>query len=451
MAKNKNQAQEPTTKRTRGKRSTGTSSQQPPSPPQPQPPIQPPYQRFVSEIAEERYNLIKKRGFNKERGIAMDKLTKHPVFVWQIEARKWEGIVNMVTEESNASIALEFLANAFVQKNGYTYVRGKKVSYCKRNIQRVLGLRDVEKCDVEYRKQVYGTFRSRSDWDGLLEGLMRDGKGWIGPVVRPQRINTVDLLPEYKAWASFILTVIEQTSSTAEMIRDRVIILLAMIADDEIDVAGLMTDSLWKLISTDKNTLGHCCLINRLCQEAQVPVEPTDVYVRSLRPISDPVLEGFEKEQEAYDRKFREAEEHQAMEQDHIPQVPPQQVPLPQMQQQGLPPYFMEYTYAMANWAQDISSRDRMPPPAFPQPFYEAAERYRQTPVARTNAYDRFASPLEMENYFAEERQRGLRAEERIRAEYFRIQAERNPGAESQPLYYPFPPSGPGGSSGARQ
>jgi hypothetical protein len=64
----------------------------------------------------------------------------------------------------------------------------------------------------------------------------------------------------------------------------------------------------------------------------------------------------------------------------------------------------MEYTYAMANWAQDISSRDRMPPPAFPQPFYEAAELYRQNANARTNAYDRFASPLEMENYFAEER-----------------------------------------------
>jgi hypothetical protein len=119
MAKTRNQTQEPTTKRRKGKESTGTSSQQPPSPPQPQPPIQPPsYQRFVLEMAEERYNLIKKRGFNKERGINMDKLEKHPSFVWQIQARKWEGIVNMVTEESNASIALDFLANAFAEKGG---------------------------------------------------------------------------------------------------------------------------------------------------------------------------------------------------------------------------------------------------------------------------------------------------------------------------------------------
>lgn len=92
-----------------------------------------------------------------------------------------------------------------------------------------------------------------------------------------------------------------------------------------------------------------------------------------------------------------------------------------------------------------------MPPPALPQPFCEAAELYRQSSVARTNAYDRFASPLEMENYFAEERQRGARAKERIRAEYYRIQAERHPDADTQPMYYPFPPSGPGGSSGAQQ
>ncbi|KEH26527.1 hypothetical protein MTR_6g463930 [Medicago truncatula] len=378
MAKDKNQTQEPT-KRRRGTTISGTSSQQPPNPPL--------YQRFVSEIAEERFNVIKKRVFNKERGISMDKLARHPSFVWLIQARKWDGIVNMVTKESNASIALEFLANAFHKKGVFAYVRGKRVECNNRSIMRILGLRDIENCDVKHHKQGYDNFRTRAEWDRLLVGLMRDGKVWIGPVDRPQRINTADFLPEYKAWASFILTVIEQTSSTAEMIRDRVIILLAIISDKDIGVAELMADSLWKLVRTDKNTLGHCCLINKLCQEAHVPVEPIDVYVKSLRFISDSV--------------------HPS-----------------QMQQQGFPPYFAEYTYAMANWAQDVSSRDWMPPLSFRQLFYEAAERYPQSSLARTNAFDRFASPLDMENYFAEERLRGANAEERIRAGivYFKMQ-----------------------------
>jgi len=276
------------------------------------------------------------------------------------------------------------LANALAEKESDThaYVRGKRVNYSKLVIDRVLRLRAVEKCDVEFRRSLTNEYKTRAEWDGLLEGIMRDGKGSIGTVARPQRINTVDLLPEYKAWASFILT---------------------LISDEDIDVGGLMYRSLKKLVRTDKTTLGHCCLINKLCQAAGVPVEPSDVYVRSLRPISDTVMAGFEKEQDNYDRKLRERGEQprqpQMMEQDHIPQVPP-----PQVQQQGLPPYFAEYTYAMANWAQDISSRDRMPPPAFPQPFYDAAARYRQSASARANAYERFASPLDMENYFAEER-----------------------------------------------
>jgi len=266
-------------KRRRGKDVSGTSTHDPLQPPPPQPLIQaPPYQRFVSKEAEERYNVIKKFEFNKEKGFNFDKLERYPVFEDTFKQRGWEGIANMVTEESNATIACEFLVNALAEKESDThaYVRGKKVKYSNLVIDRVLGLRAVEKCDVEFRRSLTSEYKTRAEWDGLLEGIMRDGKGWIGTVARPQRINTVDLLPEYKAWAFFILTVVEQTSSTAEMIRDMVLILLTLISDEDIDVGGLMYRSLKKLVSTDKTTLGHCCLINKLCQAAGVPVEPSD-------------------------------------------------------------------------------------------------------------------------------------------------------------------------------
>ena len=174
----------------------------------------------MSKEAEERYNLIKKFEFNKERGFNFDKLGRFPVFEDTFKQRGWESIANMVTKESNATIACEFLANALAEKESDThaYVRGKRVNYSKLVIDRVLRLRAVEKCDVEFRRSLTNEYKTRAEWDGLLEGIMRDGKGWIGTVARPQRINTVDLLPEYKAWASFILTVVEQTSSTAEML-----------------------------------------------------------------------------------------------------------------------------------------------------------------------------------------------------------------------------------------
>lgn len=215
----------------------------------------------------------------------------------------------MVTEESNKTIACEFLANTLAEKESdrHAYVRGNRVNYSNVDIDRVLRLGTVENCGVEFRRTNSDIYKTRTQWDSLLEGLMREGKGWIGTTERPQRINTVDLLPEYKAWASFVLTVIDQTSSTAEMVRDKVLILLALISDEDIDVGGLMYLSLKKLVRTDKMTLGHCCLINKLCKAAGVPEEPSDVYVKSLRPISESVMRGFEREQERYDLELAKA------------------------------------------------------------------------------------------------------------------------------------------------
>ena len=120
-------------------------------------------------------------------------------------------------------------------------------------------------------------------------------------------------------------------------------------------------------------------------------------------------------------------------------QVPIPQMPQHQVQQQGLPSYYNEYNYAMANWAQDMSSRDQVPAPAFPHPFYEAAQLYRQSTNLRIGAFERFSSPHDMENYFEKERQRGAEREASIRAEYYRVQAEHNDMFQQ----YHQPPSRP--------
>jgi hypothetical protein len=112
----------------KGKGVVGTSTHDPLQPPPPQPLIQPPpYQRFVSAAAEERYHVTKKFEFNKERGFNFDKLGRYPVFEDTIKQRGWEGISNMVIEESNSTIACEFLANALAEKESdkHAYVRGK--------------------------------------------------------------------------------------------------------------------------------------------------------------------------------------------------------------------------------------------------------------------------------------------------------------------------------------
>lgn len=439
---------------------TRNQGQPPPPtpPPQPQPINPPPYRRFVSETAEKRYQEIKGNTFTKERGFDFGSLTRYPIFAEKIEQKGWHGIVNMVTGESNKTIALEFLSNAFAagETSRHAKVRGKRVGYSSDDIARVLGLTRPDECGViERRKESGGGERNADYWAGLLAGLVREGAGWKGKGGVPQRIDVVDLLPIFKAWSNFLLTTIERTSAKAEMTRARFYILQAVLSDDDIDVARLMYASLKDLINTTGSTAGHCCLINALCQEAQVPSEPTDIYLTSQLPISDKTMVKYEKEQEKFERELARQREQQGqpqmMEEDQahqIPQMPQVQPPMMQQQQGYIPPHFAHYTYAMANWAMDISSRDRIPPPAFHEEFIIAADAYRRGPDAMTNAYQRFASPEDMERYFAEERARGAAREASIREEYYRIQAEQ-PNTDEHPHYYPFPPSGPGGSSGA--
>jgi hypothetical protein len=166
-------------KKRRGKEVSCSSTYDPHNPSPIPPPIPPPpYNRFVSPEAEERFRVIEKFMWNKERGFDFDKLGKYPIFEDTFKQKGWEGIAKMVTEWGNATIAREFLVNASAEKESDThaYVRGKKVNYSVNAIRRVLGLRAVKTCDVEVRKNATDVFRARAEWDVLLEGLMREGK-----------------------------------------------------------------------------------------------------------------------------------------------------------------------------------------------------------------------------------------------------------------------------------
>jgi hypothetical protein len=200
MAKTRNQGQDPPP--TRKRKSKSTSSSQPPPPPPPSPPHDPPpYDRFIIDEAAERYRAIKGNTFTKERGFNFEKLTQYPIFQEKIEEKGWQGIVNMITVESNQSIALEFLANAYVERSGgvQATVRGKDVSYHPDDIARVLGLTSPDECGVKVRRKELGPKKTKDEWDVLLAGLVREGTGWKGHGGQPQRIDVVDLLPVYKA------------------------------------------------------------------------------------------------------------------------------------------------------------------------------------------------------------------------------------------------------------
>jgi len=125
---------------------------------------------------------------------------------------------------------------------------------------------------------------------------MKEGTGWVRkhPTNNPQRIDTTDLLPIPKAWASFILSNIVSTSSAVEMILVRAFILLVLFSEHEqMNVGQLIAHNIHDMVF--KNTaLGHSCLINLLCHEAGVLPEPTDVVLKSQLPITDSTMARLE-------------------------------------------------------------------------------------------------------------------------------------------------------------
>jgi len=74
----------------------------------------------------------------------------------------------------------------------------------------------------------------------------------------------------------------EGTSSATEMIVNKVFILLVILSEHEqMDVRKMIAHSIKEMVTTKNTTMGHSCLINLLCEKAQVPSEPADVYFKS--------------------------------------------------------------------------------------------------------------------------------------------------------------------------
>jgi len=301
MAKTSDNTEMQARKRTRNQTKASSSNPPPPS----QPPVQPtqtqplPYKKFISAEAEESFQVIKELDFIGERVFDVEKLTCYPTFEKTLREKGWESLNVMVEKTSKKSIAMEFFTNVVSARAGSyeSYVRGKRIDFSSNMINRLLGLPVPEVCDVERRRLSANWPRENEQWDELLVGLMKEGKGWIRkhPTNNPQTIDTADLLPIPRVWASFILSTIVSTYAAVEMILTRAFILWVLFSEHEqMNIGRLIADNIHDMIT--KNTaLGHSCLINLLCQDAGVLPKPADLFLKSQLPITDSTLARMEK------------------------------------------------------------------------------------------------------------------------------------------------------------
>jgi hypothetical protein len=104
-----------------------------------QPPQQPTYEKFEDDEHAERFEKIKGFKFSGERKFDFINLQRYPQLETTMRTLGWQKLNNMVTKESNRTIALEFFTNAFGSESNVAFVRGKQVDYSPRVINAFLG------------------------------------------------------------------------------------------------------------------------------------------------------------------------------------------------------------------------------------------------------------------------------------------------------------------------
>jgi hypothetical protein len=93
-------------------------------------------------------------------------------------------------------------------------------------------LKPPRQCHVEFRRQKsLNNFPSDDDLQQILQEIGEEGTDYVRSRATrlPTRMYVVDLKPQYKAWASFIHSTLENVSATSELPMERLYILEAII------------------------------------------------------------------------------------------------------------------------------------------------------------------------------------------------------------------------------
>jgi len=107
---------------------------------------------FLTSPARDRFKEIRSYKAIQERGFLLHKLLGNPEFEQVLTARGWHGLNDMVFQEANKTMTLEFYANARFSRRRYgSFVLGKDIDFSPQAINDLLDLVPPEQCDVRRR------------------------------------------------------------------------------------------------------------------------------------------------------------------------------------------------------------------------------------------------------------------------------------------------------------
>jgi len=104
----------------------------------------------------------------------------------------------------------------------------------------------------------------------------------------PIKLNSSDLTPIAKAWATFILHTLLPCSNVSELPLQKATLITAILKGEPVNVGRLLANDLWGTAncSSPKSYINHASLINKLCERVRVYLEKNEEIVKPSGPVT---------------------------------------------------------------------------------------------------------------------------------------------------------------------
>ena len=232
-----------------------------------------------------------------------------------------------------------------------------------------------------------------NEWDDLIAKLCRPGATWK----KGRMLTYAKLLPIPKAWASFVIQMLESTSCTSEIPLRRVFTVSAILDKKPINVGELIANNIHEIATGKKTVLEHKSIINWLCKKQRVEEFEDDLYTPTVQPITNKTMDMFVKK---YEEFVRERERRSHLRHHHNSshlKWSKERVAI-MVLILLFTPMMLEYMFTSADWMNETSDQLWLNRPRFSPKFAAEAQMHRR-PI--TGSYGRFDSSREhMYQYF---------------------------------------------------
>lgn len=237
--------------------------------------------RFVSKEAQEEFEALNLKSVIKERGFAPSSTDGE--LENMIDEMGWSAFC-VQPVGIPLSVVKEFYANAKMDRNKLTMVRGKTVDYGPAAIRRVVPQptrpRGAEDWVHKPREEI--------DLNAIMSGMCAPGTAWKckAGTDEPLHFPAAALNRYARAWFLFICARIMPTSHTADVTVDRAIVLWGILNGKYIDLGFLIHQNIMRFLGgTTTGGIPHALIITDLCYRVGVHWTPDEILQKPMSSI----------------------------------------------------------------------------------------------------------------------------------------------------------------------